>query len=343
MVLGAKYYPQLLFDRGVEESRQSDILYLMTDTLLFAGKTYTSSKRAAEESGYAQDYIGQLARKGLITAERVGNLWYVSMESLNAYKVNAESYVPEQPQSHVSSRDADSYISFDGKDYISASRGSKLTGYNPDYIGQLARGSKILSRQVGNRWYVERESLLAHKREKDALLAAVQAESVGLASREAAPAVSVPEASLSGTKGLEAPANHHFRYFRDNEALLPPLTPSVRPSPAHTLDLKKMPSAPAPVSTPSIARMPTIARTPQASRRAWHGALEAGVALTVVIVLSYGFISIKDGSLYALKDTFAMPQAASSALATSAEEVYERALDLLEELVVPELIYRRAE
>jgi hypothetical protein len=47
-------------------------------------------------------------------------------------------------------------------------------------VGQLARAGKIPSRQVGSRWYVEREALLTHKTEKDAMLRAVQAESVGL-------------------------------------------------------------------------------------------------------------------------------------------------------------------
>src|SRR3990167_8328737 len=62
--------------------------------------------------------------------------------------------------------DADSLVSFDGKDHISASRAAKITGYHPDYVGQLARSGAIISRQVGNRWYVDRAALLSHKKEK---------------------------------------------------------------------------------------------------------------------------------------------------------------------------------
>ena len=47
----------------------------MDASLIIGDENLISSKRAAESSGYAQDYIGQLARKGLIEARRIGGLW----------------------------------------------------------------------------------------------------------------------------------------------------------------------------------------------------------------------------------------------------------------------------
>ena len=151
----------------------------MSDEIPVDGLTYVSSRRASEISGYAQDYIGQLARSGQIDAKRVGGLWYVYMDSLESYKSNSDT-IKIAPREDQQASDADVLVSFDGNDYISANRASKITGYNQDYIGQLARSGKILARQVGNRWYVDRVGLLAHKNEKDALLAGVQAESVGI-------------------------------------------------------------------------------------------------------------------------------------------------------------------
>ena len=152
----------------------------MNDTLDIGGAELISSKRASELSGYAQDYIGQLARKGLINGKRIGGLWYVSLESLNAYKSHADTYKPQPPQATPVKNDAESIISFDGRDYVSANRASRLTGYHQDYVGQLARGGKIMSRQIGNRWYVDRDQIMEHKREKDALLGAVQSQAVGV-------------------------------------------------------------------------------------------------------------------------------------------------------------------
>lgn len=55
------------------------------DELQIKGKTYISSKRAHITTGYAKDYIGQLARAGKIPATRVGRAWYVDESALKAY------------------------------------------------------------------------------------------------------------------------------------------------------------------------------------------------------------------------------------------------------------------
>lgn len=47
------------------------------DELVVAQHKYISAKRAAELTGYARDYIGQLVRKGKLRAERVGRAWFV--------------------------------------------------------------------------------------------------------------------------------------------------------------------------------------------------------------------------------------------------------------------------
>lgn len=183
---------------------------MMHNELTVGDENLISSKRASELSGYAQDYIGQLARKRLIEGKRIAGLWYVSLNSLNAYKSNADTYKPHPPQAMHITNDAESVVSFDGCDYVSASRAARLTGYHPDYVGQLARNGKILSRQIGNRWYVDRDQIVAHKNEKDALLGAVQSQSVG----------------IQVTKEQEQSTYHHspepfFKYRTEAHDLLP--------------------------------------------------------------------------------------------------------------------------
>ena len=53
-------------------------------------------------------------------------------------------------------------VEFEGKKYISTKEAAKLTGYTSDYIGQLARSKKILSRMVGRARYVEEASILGY-------------------------------------------------------------------------------------------------------------------------------------------------------------------------------------
>ena len=115
----------------------------MSDEVHIGDQTYISSKRAAQISGYAQDYIGQLCRSGLIEAQRIGGLWYVVLDSLYKHKQKADSYVPVAPRREPST-EAESLVSFDGKDYVSASRAAELTGYHRDYVAQLGRAGTIL-------------------------------------------------------------------------------------------------------------------------------------------------------------------------------------------------------
>lgn len=52
------------------------------DSIDIQGKKYISSKQAAERSGYAQDYVGQLARSNKVPATRIGRTWYIDEEAI---------------------------------------------------------------------------------------------------------------------------------------------------------------------------------------------------------------------------------------------------------------------
>lgn len=54
-------------------------------------KTYISSKRAAEITGYAKDYVGQLCREGYVDAKMVGRSWYVYEPSIRAHRFGEEA------------------------------------------------------------------------------------------------------------------------------------------------------------------------------------------------------------------------------------------------------------
>jgi excisionase family DNA binding protein len=68
------------------------------------GKKYISSKRAAELTGYAKDYVGQLAREQKIPATRVGRSWYVSEEAIleHSGKGNTENTISKEAASGLS-------------------------------------------------------------------------------------------------------------------------------------------------------------------------------------------------------------------------------------------------
>jgi len=302
----------------------------MNDDVVVAGVSYISSKRASEVSGYTQDYIGQLARSGAIDAKRIGGLWHVSLESLNSYKDKSEESKPVPPQHENKSGDPESFVSLDGKDYISASRASKLSGYNQDYIGQLARSGSILSRQVGNRWYVEKGSLLSYKHEKDSLLAAVQSESVG---------IKHPTSILDATEAYERPL---LNYIEEKGDLMPAIAEKEEREEEDMAE--NMPiSTPVPIrvvySERSLPPKPfgaNAASRHPARKRAGGRMVLAGAALTIVIVLSFGFATLRSQSVYTLKT----PKMTQEAL-LGVSNIVSRIGDVLENWLVRELVYKR--
>lgn len=57
----------------------------------YDGAEYVPTQKAAELSGYTQDYIGQLARGGEIPARKVGRRWYIAREALLEHKEGKDS------------------------------------------------------------------------------------------------------------------------------------------------------------------------------------------------------------------------------------------------------------
>ena len=324
----------------------------MSDAMWLEGKEYISSKRASQLSGYAQDYIGQLARKGLIDAQRVGGLWFISMASLSEYKSHADAYVPQLPEKK-DSVDADSLVSFDGKDHISASRAAKITGYHPDYVGQLARSGAIISRQVGNRWYVDRAALLSHKKEKDGLLGAVQAQSVG---------ISRSDASILGSEDTHGSRYNgpgpFLTYTRDDRDLMPVLnTPESSFSDSYEgfQDSQKDAHISVPVPIRVLPRKETLYHTHPVKHvklgSSTHGKTIhygtfrglAAAALTIVIVLSFGFVTLKNSSVYGTRTSPSGTVIQRNMFTASAADALEWIERFLQNFLVKELIYKRGQ
>lgn len=318
----------------------------MSDSITVEGIDYISSKRAAELSGYAHDYVGQLARSGQIDAQRIGGLWYVSIQSLDGYKLKAEAYKPEPPTRNRPAVDPEALISFDGKDYISAARAAKLTGYHQDYVGQLARSGAILSRQVGNRWYVEREGILVHKKSKDELLAAVQTESVGLLRRT--PSNEPTKVGVATAPTLET----LLSYTNENEDLMPTLeslrTPPVEVNATFARERKEEKTIPIrvvrrPIISHNIDSIMPIKSTGRAHGKTKSYAVPATSALSIVIVLSFGFITLKTNSIYSAGRDPGITGSGSVGLTASAGEAFSLIGDTVENVVTHELVYRRAD
>ncbi|MEX2405167.1 MAG: hypothetical protein WD579_01030, partial [Candidatus Paceibacterota bacterium] len=57
----------------------------MEETLSINGKTFISSKKASELTGYTRDYVGQLAREGRIDSRKIGRARFIDKDQLLQY------------------------------------------------------------------------------------------------------------------------------------------------------------------------------------------------------------------------------------------------------------------
>ncbi len=195
---------------------------------------YITSSRAAQLSGYSQDYVGQLCRNSRIDCKRVSGEWQVSLTSLLAYKkrfnpdmapVSVVNINTDCDTSHAVSTNASADISNshqdsiieEGQIFLSSADASKQTGYSQDYIGQLARSGAVEAKKVGRRWFIEQTSLKQHKSHNDGLLAALQANSTGAHNQSVTPTKHTIRAPIKDS-GRKIPI---VTYHREDGTLMP--------------------------------------------------------------------------------------------------------------------------
>ncbi len=318
----------------------------MSEEVEIDGVSYVSSRRAAQVTGYAQDYIGQLCRGAQVDARRIAGLWYVNLDSLYKYKQKADSYIPTLPRPAASEREA--LISLEGKDYLSTAHAADLTGYHKDYVGQLAREGIVLSRQVGSRWYVDRAAILAHKKQKDSLLGAVQSQAVGI-KREEEPAGVAPDHSY-------AAAGPYLKYTSDDRELLPVMStqtegkPKEFSYPIHGRDAflgetrREEFSAPhhipIKIHSPQQILSKNLPREALPKRKRSISLVPAVVA-TIVVFIAVGVFSLREQATYALNSVVSSDR--MTALSGGAHYAITKIGDVLEALITEDIEYRRSD
>lgn len=71
------------------------------EELLIEDKKYISLKRAAKDTGYAKDYVGQLCREGKVQARLIGRNWYVLETAMQDHRFGAPKAAEPAPKPKV--------------------------------------------------------------------------------------------------------------------------------------------------------------------------------------------------------------------------------------------------
>jgi hypothetical protein len=104
-------------------------------------------------------------------------------------------------------------LTLNGKEYVKASKAAKDLGYASDYVGQLCRTGSVEAHLVGRTWYVNPETLGAHRLEKKRN-SRVKAREYARKSIEAS-------RTLSVTNSANSYKNIAIRYQPDTDAVIP--------------------------------------------------------------------------------------------------------------------------
>jgi hypothetical protein len=104
-------------------------------------------------------------------------------------------------------------LTLNGKRYVKASKAAKDLGYATDYVGQLCRSGAVDAQLVGRTWYVDPDTLGAHRLEKK--------RNARVKAREYAKKSIAETRALRVEKSRNTYNNIAIRYEGDSEELIP--------------------------------------------------------------------------------------------------------------------------
>ncbi|MDO8728342.1 MAG: SdiA-regulated domain-containing protein, partial [bacterium] len=181
-------------------------------------------------------------------------------------------------------------ISSEGKEYISAIRAAKKTGYASDYIGQLCRAKKIPAQLIGRTWYVDFASLVEHKKHRQfgKVKKLFVSESKGLAGKGQtlntdSQGLTLKSETLDNLNRLKfvRPADEHDKNFLISS---PIILPRFLNKPIFTYENDDRP------------RLPELSKKIRYVEPLWTSALtKQAVALTLslLVAISAGFLTLE--------------------------------------------------
>ena len=112
-------------------------------------------------------------------------------------------------------------LTLGGKEYVKASKAAKDLGYASDYVGQLCRSGAVDAHLVGRTWYVNPETLGAHRIEKK--------RTSRMKAREHAHRSIEAAKHLAITQNTKSAHNIDIRYEHDTKELIPRTGPLAAP------------------------------------------------------------------------------------------------------------------
>src|SRR3989344_2156150 len=114
------------------------------------GKKFITLKEASKFSGYTSDHLARLVRNLEIRGKRVGRIWLITREDLEAYLLSQNRDGAHAKRGFINLKDA-----------------SMLSGYTRDHIARIIRNEEVAGKRVGRIWLVSRDGLENYVEERN--------------------------------------------------------------------------------------------------------------------------------------------------------------------------------
>lgn len=124
-------------------------------------ETEVTIERAVQLTGFTRHHLERLVKAGVIRSKESDGERVLDVASLEAY---SEKRAQKRAQKKDIVADQEESIVTDGAKYVSVNRASRLSGYTQEYIENLGTDGTIQTKFLGERLYVDIESLFAHRR-----------------------------------------------------------------------------------------------------------------------------------------------------------------------------------
>ncbi len=124
-------------------------------------ETEVTIERASQLTGFTRHHLDRLVKAGVLHTKDKNGTMVVDVSSLEAY---SEKRVQKKAQKKEVVNDQEESIITDGAKYVSINRAARLSGYTQEYVQGLGRDEVIQTKYLGERLYVDIESLFAHRR-----------------------------------------------------------------------------------------------------------------------------------------------------------------------------------
>ncbi len=130
--------------------------------VFMVNETEVTIERAIQLTGFSHHHLERLIKAGVVESSEKDGVRLLKVASLEAHSEKRAQKRAQKKEARAAEQEES--IVTDGAKYVSLNRASRLSGYTQEYIQNLTTEGVVHTKLLGERLYIDIESLFAHRR-----------------------------------------------------------------------------------------------------------------------------------------------------------------------------------